>query len=132
MNKIFLHLCLLTLGSLILHSCTQNEAIPDVESQDQENEITFQANEGASRAFIEGSLSKNTTMCIYGYKKDVTSGEEVPLGKGNKALVGKTLKCLDGTNWAVVDNNNNPITYFWEGEETTNSSVTLQMMEQIP
>ena len=67
MNKIFLHLWLFTLGSLILHSCTQNEAIPEVE--DSENEVTFQANEGASRAFIGSNLSTaNTTMCIYGYK----------------------------------------------------------------
>lgn len=113
MNKIFLHLWLFTLGSSILHSCTQNEAIPDVEYQDQENAVVFQTNEGASRAFIDGNLSTtNTTMCIYGYKGNVPLAQN----KGDKALVGKTLKCLDGTTWAVVDNTGNPITYFWEGE----------------
>ena len=110
MNKIFLQLWLMTLGSLILHSCTQNEAIPDVEYQDQENEITFRANEGTSRAFLGSNLSTaNTTMCIYGYKGNT------PLAQGkDKELVGKTLK-YNGQSWAVVDNTGNPITYFWEG-----------------
>ena len=112
MNKIYLHLWILTLGSLILHSCTQNEAIPEVENP--ENEVTFQANEGASRAFIGSNLSTaNTTMCIYGYK------DNTPLAnnKGDKALVGKTLM-YNGTSWGVVDGSGNPITYYWEGNGT--------------
>ena len=111
MNKIYLHLWILTLGSLILHSCTQNEAIPEVENP--ENEVTFQAYEGASRAFIGSNLSTtNTTMCIYGYKDDT------PLAQGkDKELVGKTLK-YNGESWAVVDDEENPITYFWEGAGT--------------
>ena len=114
MNKIFLHLWLFTLGRSILHSCTQNEAVPDVESQDQENEITFQTNENASRAFIDGNLSTpGTKMQIYGYhdKKYLADGQD-------KELSGKPLACIATDSWAVVDNNDNPITYFWEGEGT--------------
>ena len=112
MNKIFLHLWLFTLGSSILYSCTQNEAVPDVE--DQENAVVFQTNEGASRAFIDGNLSTpGTKMQIYGYhdNKYLADGQD-------KELSGKPLACIATDSWAVVDNNDNPITYFWEGEGT--------------
>ena len=111
MNKIFLHLWLFTLGSSILHSCTQNEAVPDVESQDQENEITFQTNENASRAFIDGNLStEGTTIQLYGYHDDSFLAANT-----NKILNGKSLTCQENGTWAVT-NAGSPVTYFWEGE----------------
>lgn len=114
MNKIFLHLWLFTLGSSILHSCTQNEAVPDVESQDQENEITFQTNENASRAFIDGNLSTDgTTIKIYGYH----DGNLLAANKPGKELNGKSLTYQDGK-WSVMNDKGTPLTYFWEGNGT--------------
>lgn len=114
MNKIFLHLWLFTLGSSILHSCTQNEAVPDVESQDQENEITFQTNENASRAFIDGNLSTDgTTIKIYGYH----DGNLLAANKPGKELNGKSLTYQDGK-WSVMNDEGTPLTYFWEGNGT--------------
>ena len=122
MNKIFLHLWLFALCGSLLHSCSQNEAVPEVEypeneMESPENEVKFQASEGASRSFIEGNhlSTANTTMCIYGYKDNVPLAQS----KGDKVLTGKTLM-YNGTAWSVVDNteDQNPITYYWEGVGT--------------
>ena len=119
MNKIFLHLWLFALCGSLLHSCSQNEAVPEVEypeneMESPENEVKFQASEGASRSFIEGNhlSTANTTMCIYGYKDNVPLAQS----KGDKVLTGKTLM-YNGTAWSVVDNteDQNPIIYYWEG-----------------
>ena len=114
MNKIFLHLWLFTLGSSILHSCTQNEAVPDVEYQDQENAVVFQTNEGASRAFIDGNLSTpGTKIQLYGYHDD----KFLAKNNENKKLNGKPLTCQENGTWAVTIADS-PVTYFWEGEGT--------------
>lgn len=113
MNKIFLHLWLFALCGSLLHSCTQNEGVPEMESQ--ENKVTFRTSEGASRSFIDGNLSTaGTTIKIYGYHDD----SFLAANKTDKILNGKPLTCQSDGSWAVVGTDGSPMTYFWEGNGT--------------
>ena len=114
MNKTFLHLWFFTLGSLILYSCTQNEAVPEMEYQ--ENEVKFKTNEGASsRSFIDGNLSiANTKIKIYGYHNDNFLAADDTV----KILNGKSLTCQSDGSWAVVNDEGSPISYYWTDNGT--------------
>ena len=113
MNKIFLHLWLLALGSLILHSCTKNETLPEVECP--ENEVRFQTKQGTSRSFIEGNLStEDTAIEIYGYHND----DFLEADNTDRILNGKSLTCLSDGSWNVVDDEGSPITYYWTDNGT--------------
>ena len=113
MNKIFLRLWLFTLGSLLLHSCTQNEVVPEVECQ--ENEMRFQISEGASRSFIDGNLStENTKIEIYGYHDN----KYLMAGDADKKLEGKSLIRQSDGSWVVVSDKGMPIAYFWQDKGT--------------
>ena len=110
MNKIYLHLWLFTLGSLIFHACTQSEVIPDVEYQ--EYEVKFQANEVSSRSLIEENLSTTgTEIKIYGYHDNDFLAEK----ESDKILNGRYLHRFSDALWAVLNDEDSPITYYWEG-----------------
>lgn len=110
MNKIYLHLWLFTLGSLILHACAKSEVIPEVEYQ--EYEVKFQANEGASRSLIDGNLSTTgTEIKIYGYHDNAFLAAD----EAGKTLGGKSLTRQSDGDWEIVDNEGLPISYYWEG-----------------
>lgn len=113
MSKIFLHIWLFTLGCLVLHSCTQNEAAPEVEFQD--NEVVFQTSEYMSRSFIDGNLStEDTEIKIYGLYND----KFLEAGIADEKLEGKSLICqMDGT-WAVANDEGTAVAYYWRGVGT--------------
>lgn len=102
----------LLLCGLLLYACTSDDTILD--ATDTENEILFQTGESvATRGFVENLATEGTKIRLYGYKGDafLSAGTD-------KELSGKNLIYKD-ERWTVVDGNDNPLTYFWEGEGHT-------------
>lgn len=91
-------------------SCHQDtDLTPDLPTQD--GEIQFQTSGvGTTRGLIE-SLAVGSEICLYGYH----DGAYLAAGNDDKKLAGKTLKYLSADRWSVVNDEGNPITYFWEG-----------------
>ena len=95
---------------LLLNACQQEE-LPDV---NQTDEIHFQPGEHVfTRGLIEGLAAEGTKITLYGYKGNnfLAAGKE-------KELSGKSLT-YNNESWFVVDDNENPLTYFWEEEGST-------------
>ena len=102
----------LLLCGLILYACTPDETI--LSATNTENEIRFQTNESvATRGLIGNLATEGTKITLYGYKGDAL----LAAGK-DKELSGKSLTYTD-ERWSVVDDNETPLTYFWEGEGYT-------------
>lgn len=102
----------LLLCNLILYACTPDENI--LSATDTENEIRFQTDELVATKGLIGDLdTEGTKITLYGYKDDAL----LAAGK-DKELSGKSLT-YTGERWSVVDDNGNPLTYFWEGEGYT-------------
>ena len=104
-----LHTIILPLCTLLLFSCTQDTISP---ASDSENEIRFQT--GTPTRGLIDNLAVGSEICLYGYKDDNPLAND----NENKRLEGKTLKYLNTDRWSVVNNEGNPLTYFWEGEGT--------------
>lgn len=103
-----LHTIILPLCTLLLFSCTQDTISP---ASDTENEIRFQT--GTPTRGLIDNLAVGSEICLYGYHGKNFLAEI----NDAKKLNGKSLKCLDNNgNWSVVDGNDKPLTYFWEGD----------------
>ena len=102
-----LHTIILPLCTLLLFSCTQDTISP---ASDSENEIRFQT--GTTTRGLIDNLAVGSEICLYGYHGDAY----LAAGNDDKKLAGKTLKYLNTDRWSVVNNEGNPLTYFWEGE----------------
>lgn len=102
-----LHTIILPLCTLLLFSCTQDTISP---ASDTENEIRFQT--GTPTRGLIDNLAVGSEICLYGYH----DGAYLAAGNDDKKLAGKTLKYLNTDRWSVVNNEGNPLTYFWEGE----------------
>lgn len=102
----FIYILTITLGGCLLQSCVQDD---DLFPQDETNDIVFRTQVPATRGFLS-----TTNLATVGTKLSI-------IGTMNGTamdLSGKTLEYrnIGGTNrWTFVDNEGDPLTYYWLG-----------------
>lgn len=102
----FIYILTIALGGCLLQSCVQDD---DLFPQDETNDIVFRTQVPATRGFLS-----TTNLATVGTKLSI-------IGTMNGTamdLSGKTLEYrnIGGTNrWTFVDNEGNPLTYYWLG-----------------